>query len=61
MMLVRDIEVSHEAIRLWTLKFSSEYARSLRRRRSRYEDTWHLDEVFLKLNNEHVFLWRAVD
>jgi transposase-like protein len=27
MMLERGIEVSHEAIRLWTLKFGAEYAR----------------------------------
>src|SRR5689334_25128209 len=32
MMLERGVEVSHEAIRLWTLKFGVEYARRLRRR-----------------------------
>jgi putative transposase len=30
-MLKRGIEVSHEAIRLWCLKFGAEYARRLRR------------------------------
>ena len=35
MMLERGIEVSHEAIRLWTLKFGTEYARHLRRRINR--------------------------
>jgi putative transposase len=33
MMLERAVEVSHEAIRLWCLKFGTEYARRLRRRR----------------------------
>jgi transposase-like protein len=33
LMLARGIEVSHEAIRLWTLRFGSEYARRLRRSR----------------------------
>jgi putative transposase len=61
MMLERGIEVSHEAIRLWTLKFGAEYARRLRRRIGRYGDTWHLDEVFCKVNGELVYLWRAVD
>jgi hypothetical protein len=46
--LERGIRVSHEAIRLWTLKFGAEYARRLRRRIGRYGDTWHLDEVFCK-------------
>ena len=22
---------------------------------------WHLDEVFMKINGEHQYLWRAVD
>src|SRR6202521_2032810 len=61
MMLERGIQVSHEAIRLWTLNFGAEYARRLRRRIGRYGDTWHLDEVFCKVNGELVYLWRAVD
>jgi transposase-like protein len=31
LMLARGIEVSHETIRLWTLRFGTEYARRLRR------------------------------
>jgi putative transposase len=61
MMLERGIQVSHEAIRLWTLKFGAEYARRLRGRIGGYGDTWHLDEVFCKVNGELVYLWRAVD
>jgi hypothetical protein len=30
LMLARGIEVSHEAVRLWTLRFGTEYARRLR-------------------------------
>ena len=33
LMLARGIEVSHETIRLWTLRLGTEYARRLRRRR----------------------------
>jgi putative transposase len=61
MMLERGVEVSHEAIRLWTLKFGAEYAYRLRRRARRFGDTWHLDEVFCKIDGELVYLWRAVD
>jgi putative transposase len=61
MMLERGVQVSHEAIRLWTLKFGTEYARHLRRRSSGYGDTWHLEEVFCKINGKSVYLWRAVD
>ena len=31
LLLARGIEVSHEAVRLWTLRFGLEYARRLRR------------------------------
>jgi transposase-like protein len=61
LMLERSVEVSHETIRLWTLKFGAEYARRLRRRKGRCGDTWYLDEVFCKINGQQVYLWRAVD
>jgi putative transposase len=57
----QGIVVSHESIRQWCLKFGSELARKLRRRRPKPGDTWHLDEVFLKINGELHYLWRAVD
>jgi IS1 family transposase len=37
------------------------YANGLRRRRPRPGDKWHLDEVFVKINGEQRYLWRAVD
>ena len=61
LMLERGIEVSHETIRLWTLKFGAEYARRLRRREGRCGDTWYLDEVFCKTNGQQVYLWRVGD
>ena len=53
--------VSHETVRRWCLKFGQGYANVLRRRRPRPGDKWHLDEVFLKINGEQKYLWRAVD
>ena len=50
-----------ETIRQWCLKFGSSYARSLRRRQGRPGDTWFLDEVFVSINGERRYLWRAVD
>ena len=57
----RGISVSHESIRQWRLTFGCEFARKLRKRRPKPGDTWHLDEVFLKINGELHYLWRAVD
>ena len=60
MMLERGVVVSHEAIRLWCLRFGAAYARRLRHRRGQCGDTWFLDEVFCKINGQLVYLWRAV-
>jgi len=57
----RGIELSYETVRRWCLKFGSEYAHRLRRRRTRPGDKWYLDEVFLNIGGERRYLWRAVD
>ncbi|MEV0695530.1 IS6 family transposase [Streptomyces sp. NPDC050388] len=61
LMLERGVLVSHETVRRWCVKFGQAYANGLRRRRARPGDTWHLDEVFIKINGERKYLWRAVD
>jgi transposase-like protein len=56
----RGVIVSYESVRRWCLKFGRSFADKLRRR-PRPGDTWHLDEVFLRINGEQHYLWRAVD
>src|SRR5580700_10547277 len=57
----RGIVVTHESIRHWSLKFGSDFAARLRRRRPQPGDTWHLDEVFIRIRGMLHYLWRAVD
>jgi putative transposase len=57
----RGITVTHESIRQWGLRFGADFARKRRRRRPKPGDTWHLDEVFLRINDVLHYLWRAVD
>src|ERR1700674_2604682 len=57
----RGIIVSYETIRLWCQKFGPDYARKLQRRQGRLGDIWHLDEVFIRINGQQQYLWRAVD
>jgi putative transposase len=61
LLFVRGVIVSYEAIRQWCRKFGQQYANQLQRRRSQPGDKWHLDEVFLTINGERHYLWRAVD
>mgnify|MGYP003841260659 FL=1 len=61
----RGIDVSHETVRFWWNRFGPLFANKIRKRRiagmrsSRWQ--WHLDEVFVKINGERHYLWRAVD
>jgi putative transposase len=61
LMFERGVIVSYETVRRWCMKFGQQYANSLRRRQPRPGDKWHLDEVFIKINGEQKYLWRAVD
>lgn len=57
----RGVLLTDETIRQWCQKFGQTDANELRRRRPRPGDTWHLDEVFIAINGEQHYLWRAVD
>ncbi|MBT2401528.1 IS6 family transposase [Streptomyces sp. ISL-100] len=57
----RGVLVSYETVRRWCAKFGQAYANRLRRRRPRPGDKWHMDEVFIKINGQIHYLWRAVD
>jgi len=57
----RGINVSYETVRQWCRKFGIEYARRLRRRQGRLGDTWHLDELFVTIQGQRQYLWRAID
>ena len=57
----RGVTVSYETIRQWSRKFGPAYARVLKRRQGRLGDTWHLDELFVKIQGRRHYLWRAVD
>ena len=57
----RGIAVSHETVRRWVNHFGPLIAAGLRKRRPKPHTTWHLDEVYLKIEGRWVYLWRAVD
>jgi len=62
----RGIDVSHETIRFWWHRFGPIFAAEIRRKRIEKLRAfsnlrWHVDEVFVKVNGERRYLWRAVD
>ncbi len=62
----RGIDICHETVRLWWNRFRPLFAGEVRRKRVSHMRgfrhwRWHLDEMYVKLNGEMVYLWRAVD
>ena len=62
----RGIDVCYETVRFWWNRFGPVFASEIRQRRvSQMKGfrrwRWHLDEVFVKINGEKYYLWRAID
>lgn len=62
----RGIDICHETVRFWWNRFGPMFAADIKRQRiSRMRGfrnwRWHVDEVFVKINGETHYLWRAVD
>ena len=62
----RGIDICHETVRYWWNRFGPVFAGDIRRKRVSYMRgfrhwRWHLDEMYVKINGEMHYLWRAVD
>ncbi len=62
----RGIDICHETVRHWWNRFGPIFANDIRRQRVFHMRgfrrwRWHLDEMYVKLNDEMVYVWRAVD
>jgi len=61
----RGIDICHETVRFWWNRFGPMFAAEIRKRRVQHHSysnwRWHLDEVFVRINGETHYLWRAVD
>ena len=61
----RGIDISYETVRAWWNRFGPMFAAEIRKRRVQQrcylQWRWHVDEVFVRINGEPHYLWRAVD
>jgi putative transposase len=62
----RGIDISYETVRCWWNRFGPLFAADIRRQRISpmrgfRQWKWHLDEMYVKVNGEMRYLWRAVD
>ena len=66
LLIERGIDICHETVRFWWNRFGPMFAAEIKRKRSSHlrqhtQWRWHLDEVYVKINGEMHYLWRAVD
>ena len=62
----RGIDICHETVRLVWNRFGPMFAAEIRRKRvdrmrQHTHWRWHLDEVYVRINGQMHYLWRAVD
>jgi transposase-like protein len=57
----RGITVCCETARRWVNHFGSTIATDFRKRRPKPHSTWHLGELYIKIDGRLVYLWRAAD
>src|SRR4030088_1771950 len=57
----RGLDISYETVRRGVFEVGTGMARTLRQRRPRPSDRWHLDEMVVRIAGRQMYLWRAVD
>ena len=62
----RGYTISHETVRFWWNRFGPMFAAEIRRKRVQRMRQfthwrWHLDEMYVKINGQMHYLWRAID
>ncbi len=61
MMLERGLHVDHTTIYRWVQQYAPELERRCRPHLKPTTDSWRVDETYIKVKKEWVYLYRAVD
>ncbi len=57
----RGINVSHETVRAWCVRFGPDLAEALRQHKPKRGRVWHLDEMRIVVGGVVHWLWRAIN
>lgn len=60
-MAERGVRVDHATLNRWVAKYSPVIASTALRRKAPADRSWRMDETYIKVNGEWVYLYRAVD
>lgn len=61
MMAERGVEVDHSTINRWGLKYALELDKRIRPHLHPTNDSWRVDETYIKVKGQWKYLYRAVD
>ena len=61
MMAERGIAVDHSTIHRWTVRFSPLLLERFNRRKRGVTGKWHVDETYIKVRGQWMYLYRAID
>ena len=57
----RGLQVDHSTINRWVIKYSPQLEDAFHRRKRPVWVSWRMDETYIKVRGEWVYLYRAVD
>jgi putative transposase len=58
---IRGVAVDHPTIQRWVYKFTPLIEAGLKKRRKEVGNSWRMDETYIKIKGEWMYLYRAVD
>jgi transposase-like protein len=61
MMAERGLNVDHSTVHRWVVRFSPQLLERFNRRKRSVTCKWHLDETYIKVRGQWMYLYRAVD
>ena len=60
-MAERGISVDHSTIHRWAVHFSPVLLKRFNRRKRKVSSKWHVDETYIKVRGQWMYLYRAID
>nr|WP_255733474.1 IS6 family transposase [Ruegeria sp. Ofav3-42] len=60
-MAERGVSVDHSTLNRWVIKYSPQVAQMAQKRKIKTAESWRMDETYVNVRGEWVYLYRAVD